>query len=93
MIKKFIEAMEENTEYGFIANNYNDFSKQDLVNILKEYVYAVLQEGNAKQIKTAIAEELEYYTEEQEKETLPYFGNSFEEWQGLNDSMIEANRI
>lgn len=90
MIKEFIEAMQENTEYGFIANHYNDFSKQELVNILKEYIFAVLQEEKAKEIKTAIIEELEYYTEEEQETKAPFKNENI---YTLTEELIESEMI
>lgn len=41
MIDKFLEALDEGREYDFIANYYYQMSKEDLKNILIEYIYAV----------------------------------------------------
>lgn len=41
MLEQFLEALDEEKEYDFIANYYNEISKFDLRTILLEYIYAV----------------------------------------------------
>ena len=41
MINQFIDSMDEEKEYDFIANNYNSMSKFELRSILLEYIYAI----------------------------------------------------
>ena len=41
MIKQFLNAMDDDREYDFIANNYSNMSKGELKSILLEYMYAI----------------------------------------------------
>lgn len=41
MLNKFLEAMDNEREYDFIANHYYEMSREDLKSILLEYMYAV----------------------------------------------------
>ena len=45
MIEKFLDAMEDGTEYNFIATHYYEMNKFDLRTILLEYIYAISEEG------------------------------------------------
>ena len=45
MLKQFLDSMDEEKEYDFIANNYTSMTKDELKRILLEYIYAVHQEG------------------------------------------------
>ena len=38
-MKEFMKALEEGNAYDYIANNYWSMSKEDLKNILLEYIY------------------------------------------------------
>ena len=40
MLDKFLDALDENREYDFIAQHYHEMSKMDLRTILLEYIYA-----------------------------------------------------
>lgn len=61
MIEKFLEALDEEKEYDFIANYYNEFSKFDLRTILLEYIYASHTKGKdiEEEIRDDVREELE----------------------------------
>lgn len=48
MIEKFLDAMEEGSEYNFIACHYYEMSKFDLRTILLEYIYAISEDGKDK---------------------------------------------
>lgn len=48
MIEKFLEAMEDGTEYNFIATHYHEISKFDLRTILLEYIYTISETGRDK---------------------------------------------
>lgn len=39
MIDKFLDAMDNGSEYDFIANHYHEMTKEDLKSILLEYIY------------------------------------------------------
>lgn len=41
MLEQFLEALDDEKEYDFIANYYNEISKFDLRTILLEYIYSV----------------------------------------------------
>lgn len=56
MIDKFLEAMDDDKEYDFIANNYPHMSKFDLRTILLEYIYASKRDD---EIKENVRDELE----------------------------------
>lgn len=72
IMKEFIDCLRNNPShaYDFIANNYHKFSKDELCNIIKEFIYAIdpvnyLIESEFKQITSMVADELtEQYTEE-----------------------------
>lgn len=66
MIKDFLEAMKTESEYGYISNHAHEFSKDTIVNILKEYIYGVHQSPNSRQILEGIAEEIESMYDEDE---------------------------
>lgn len=61
MIQQFLEALDEEKEYDFIANFYPHMSKFDLRTILLEYIYAAHSEGEEveENIRDAVREELE----------------------------------
>lgn len=61
MMQKFLDAISEDKEYNFIANNYYQMSKQELKDILLEYICAVHDVGEpvSTNISEAVAEELE----------------------------------
>jgi hypothetical protein len=61
MISKFLDAMDDDKEYDFIANNYYQMSKEDLKSILLEYIYAVHTRGLdfEKSVQEDVREELE----------------------------------
>lgn len=61
MIDRFLEALDEENEYGFIANYYNEISKFDLRTILLEYIYAAHEEGKdvEENIRDNVRENLE----------------------------------
>ena len=59
MIKKFLDAMDEDREYDFIANNYTHMSQYDLHTILLEYIYAVHESDSSDDIKDNVRGELE----------------------------------
>ena len=61
MLEQFLEALDEEKEYDFIANYYNDMSKFDLRTILLEYIYASHQRGNEVEeaIRDDVREEIE----------------------------------
>ena len=59
MIEKFLEALDEEKEYDFIASFYNDISKYDLRTILLEYIYATHQSESNEQITDEVRENLE----------------------------------
>lgn len=40
MIRQFIDSMDDEREYDFIAQNYYQMRKEDLKTILLEYIYA-----------------------------------------------------
>lgn len=44
--RKFIEAVNNDTSYDFIANNYMNFSKEQLKDIIIELMYAIHIESN-----------------------------------------------
>lgn len=41
--KQYIEALEDGKGYDFIANNYWEFSKEELKDIILELTYAIKQ--------------------------------------------------
>ena len=41
MLEQFLESLDDEKEYDFIANYYNEISKFDLRIILLEYIYSV----------------------------------------------------
>lgn len=57
-MKEFIKALRENKAYGYIANNGHNMSKEDLINIIKEYEYAI-QSHEEKEVHNRIAISLE----------------------------------
>ena len=61
MIKKFLDAMDEEKEYDFIANNYTSMTKDDMKRILLEYIYAAHNEGKTTEeaIREQVRSELE----------------------------------
>lgn len=61
MIEKFLEALDDDKEYDFIASYYNEISKFDLRTILLEYIYAAHEQGKVveEDIKDSVREELE----------------------------------
>lgn len=56
MLEQFLEALDEEKEYDFIANYYNEFSKFDLRTLLLEYIYASHTRG--KEIEDAIRDDV-----------------------------------
>ena len=63
MMKQFIEILRNNPDhaYDFIANNAWNFSKDELRNIIKEFLYAINRDLSAleyEEITTCVAEEL-----------------------------------
>lgn len=61
MISKFIDSMNDEKEYDFIAQNYYQMSREDLKAILLEYIYAAHTEGRAveESIREQVRDELE----------------------------------
>ncbi len=61
MIERFLEALDDDKEYDFIASYYNEISKFDLRTILLEYIYAAHEQGKVveEDIKDSVREELE----------------------------------
>lgn len=45
MLEQFLEALDDEREYDFIANYYSQMSKFDLRSLLLEYIYASHSEG------------------------------------------------
>ena len=72
IMQEFIDCLKNNPKhaYDFISNNYHKFSKTELVDIIKELIYAIdpvnyLIESEFKQITAMVADELtEQYTED-----------------------------
>ena len=58
MIKKFLDALDEDREYDFIANNYHHMRINELKDILLEYMYAIHREENEQDIKDQIRDSL-----------------------------------
>ena len=59
MIKKFLDALDEEMEYDFIANHYTDMGKFDLRTILLEYIYASHCSDSEEEIRDDVRDELE----------------------------------
>lgn len=59
MIEKFLQAMDNDREYDFIATWYNDMSKYDLRTILLEYMNATRFEDIKEQVQDEVRENLE----------------------------------
>lgn len=59
MIKQFLDAMNNDMEYDFIANNYTSMSKSELKDILLEYIYAVHNSSSNNEISDNVSGELE----------------------------------
>ena len=72
-MNEFIEALREGTGYGWIANYGYSFGKEELVNIIKEYDYAIHSMTTTLDEETdiycAVADELKaMYGEDEEDE-------------------------
>ena len=61
MLKQFIDSMDDEKEYDFIAQNYYQMSREDLKTILLEYIYAghCLGKETEEAIRDNVREELE----------------------------------
>lgn len=61
MLEKFLEALDEDREYDFIANFYPQMNKFDLRTILLEYIYAAHSAGEHVEeiIQDSVRENLE----------------------------------
>jgi hypothetical protein len=67
-MKGFLKALENGTEYDYIANNSHNMSKDDLATILKEYIYHVNSMGifeGKEDVLDAIYETISDYVEEE----------------------------
>ena len=56
--EKFLRSLTEDTSYDFIANNYQDFSKTELKDIILELLYGIHTSGMEIDIITDVASEL-----------------------------------
>lgn len=45
--QEMLESIEDDTFYGFIANNYHKFSKDELATIIKEFEYTRYTTGKS----------------------------------------------
>lgn len=61
MLKQFIDSMDDENEYDFIANNYYQMTKEDLKTILLEYIYAphCISKEVEDKVRENVREELE----------------------------------
>lgn len=59
MIEKFLDALDNDNEYDFIATWYNDMSKFDLRTILLEYMNATRFDDIKEQVQDEVRENLE----------------------------------
>ena len=79
-MKAFVEALENGTGYGYLAENYWNMSKDSLANIAKELLYALEEHGDLEDV----ADELrDTYYEEWEDE------RQQREWDSLEGSEVE----
>lgn len=58
MIKKFLEAMDDEREYDFIVENYSSMSKSELKSILLEYIFCV-HNNCCDEVTNSVRDELE----------------------------------
>jgi hypothetical protein len=60
MLDKFLDALDDNKEYDFIAQHYHEMSKMDLRTILLEYIYATYCIQDAKEdIREQVRDEIQ----------------------------------
>lgn len=64
MLGKFLDSMDDDKAYNFIANNYWQMSKADLKTVLLEYIYAV--HNSPKETQDEINERIRDNIEERE---------------------------
>lgn len=63
----FLKAMENGTEYDYIANHSHEMSKDELATILKEYIYQIHSMGicdGKEDVQDAVYENLMDYIKE-----------------------------
>ena len=58
MIEKFLDAIDDEKEYDFIAQWYNNMSKYELKTILLEYIYAARTIGDEEVIRDEVRDNL-----------------------------------
>lgn len=66
-MKEFLKAMENGTEYDYIAQHSYEMSKDELATILKEYIYQIHSMGicdGKEDVQDAVFENLSYYVDE-----------------------------
>lgn len=64
MLEQFLESLDNEKEYDFIANYYNEISKFDLRTLLLEYIYAThnLPQTHREQVIDDVRENIEEAT-------------------------------
>lgn len=57
-MEDFLNALKDNLAYDFISNEGWHMDKDDLINILKEYIYYVGESSEKEEMEVAIYNEL-----------------------------------